>query len=62
VVFYLIEVYSEKVELSFEHKAYIWLDYNDALKKLSFNNNKSILDKAHTFLMIKVAEKERSAF
>ena len=62
VVFYLMEVYSEKVELSFEHKAYIWLDYYDALKKLSFNNNKSVLDKAHIFLMAKVAEKEGSAF
>jgi bis(5'-nucleosidyl)-tetraphosphatase len=58
VVFYLMEVYSEKVELSFEHKAYIWLDYNDTLKKLSFNNNKSILDKAHTFLTTTLTTKK----
>ena len=27
VVFYLMEAYTDKVELSFEHVGYIWLDY-----------------------------------
>jgi 8-oxo-dGTP pyrophosphatase MutT (NUDIX family) len=62
VVFYLMEVYSEKVELSFEHKGYLWLDYDHAIKMLSFNNSKDVLDKAHNFLMSKVAEKKSSAF
>jgi len=36
VVFYLIQVDTEKVELSFEHVGFAWLDYQHALEKLTF--------------------------
>ncbi len=62
VVFFLMEVYCEKVRLSFEHERYIWLDFHQALKKLSFNNSKGVLSKANAFLMAKVAEKKQSIF
>lgn len=50
VVFYLIQVGTEKVELSFEHVGFAWLDYQHALEKLTFKNAKDVLQKAHAFL------------
>ena len=50
VVFYLIHAGTEKVELSFEHVGYAWLDYADALEKLTFKNAKDVLQKAYVFL------------
>jgi 8-oxo-dGTP pyrophosphatase MutT (NUDIX family) len=49
-ILYLMEAFSEKVQLSFEHKAYVWLDYNQTIKKLSYKNSKEVLRKAHDFL------------
>ena len=50
VVFYLIQASTQKVELSFEHVGYAWLDYQHALEKLTFKNAKDVLRKAHAFL------------
>ena len=50
VVFYLIQANTEKVELSFEHVGYAWLDYAHALEKLTFKNAKDVLQKANAFL------------
>ena len=50
VVFYLIRANTEKVELSFEHVGYDWLDYPHALEKLTFKNAKDVLQKANVFL------------
>jgi bis(5'-nucleosidyl)-tetraphosphatase len=50
VVFYLIQADTEKVELSFEHVGYEWLDYQHALERLTFKNAKEVLQKAHAFL------------
>ena len=50
VVFYLMETHTEKIELSFEHIGYIWLDYTHALEKLTFKNGKDVLQKTNEFL------------
>jgi 8-oxo-dGTP pyrophosphatase MutT (NUDIX family) len=50
VVFFLMEAYTDKVELSFEHVGYVWLDYQHAMEKLTFKNSKDVLLKAHDFL------------
>jgi 8-oxo-dGTP pyrophosphatase MutT (NUDIX family) len=50
VVFYLMEAYTDKVQLSFEHVGYVWLDYQNTLEKLTFKNSKDVLIKAHDFL------------
>jgi bis(5'-nucleosidyl)-tetraphosphatase len=50
VVFFIIETHTEKVELSFEHVGFIWLDYKHAMEKLNFKNAKDVLQKAHDFL------------
>jgi bis(5'-nucleosidyl)-tetraphosphatase len=50
VVFFAMEAYTDKVQLSFEHVGYTWLDYQHAMEKLSFKNAKDTLQKAHDFL------------
>jgi 8-oxo-dGTP pyrophosphatase MutT (NUDIX family) len=50
VVFFLMEAYTDKVALSFEHVGYIWLDYHHAEEKLTFKNSKDVLLKSHDFL------------
>jgi bis(5'-nucleosidyl)-tetraphosphatase len=50
VVFYLMESYTDKVTLSFEHIGYTWLDYQHAMEKLTFKNAKDTLQKGHEFL------------
>ncbi|HUK84251.1 MAG TPA: NUDIX domain-containing protein [Candidatus Acidoferrum sp.] len=50
VVFFVMEAYTDKVQLSFEHIGYAWLDYQHAIEKLTFKNSKDVLQKAHDFL------------
>jgi bis(5'-nucleosidyl)-tetraphosphatase len=50
VVFFVMEAFTDKVELSFEHVGYIWLDYAQALEKLTFKNSKDVLQKTHDFI------------
>ena len=50
VVFFLIEAHTEKVQLSYEHVGYKWLDYQHAMEKLTFKNSKNVLRDAHEFL------------
>ncbi len=53
VVFYLIQSQTEKVQLSFEHVGYTWLNYAEALQKLTFKNAKDTLQKAYSHLKTK---------
>lgn len=50
VVFFLAKSATEQVKLSFEHIGYAWLSYDNAFKKLTFNNSKELLRKANQFL------------
>ena len=50
VIFFLAKTDEKNVRLSHEHNDYIWLEYNDALKKTTFENAKNVLSKANEFL------------
>lgn len=50
VIFFLIEAHSGKVELSYEHVGYNWLDYQQAMKTLTFKNARDVLQNARAFL------------
>jgi bis(5'-nucleosidyl)-tetraphosphatase len=50
VVFYLMETSTENITLSFEHIGSIWLNYSQAMEKLTFKNAKEMLKKADEFL------------
>lgn len=51
VVFYLVKTQTEDVKISKEHKGFLWLPYEQALKRLTYKNAKNILTKAHNFLI-----------
>lgn len=50
VVFFLGETKTEQILISHEHLDYTWMEYEDAMKKTTFENAKSILTKAKTLL------------
>ena len=50
VVFYLAETKKAEIKLSSEHINHIWLSFEEAMKKLTFENAKNVLKKADKFL------------
>ena len=50
VIFYLARTNTKDVKISFEHKGYRWLNYEDAMKLLTYENAKMILEDANRFL------------
>ena len=51
VVFFLAKTNEKKITLSHEHNDFVWLEYDDALKKTTFRNAKNVLSKANEFLL-----------
>lgn len=50
VVYFLGKTKSANVKLSWEHKAFTWLDYKSALRMMKFKNGKDLLKKANKFI------------
>ena len=50
VIFFLAKTNEKNIKLSHEHNDYLWLEYNYALKKTTFENAKNVLTKANEFL------------
>ena len=50
VIFFLIETHTEKVEVSYEHVGFTWLNYQCAIEKLTFKSARDLLQKAHELL------------
>ncbi|MFQ6064906.1 MAG: bis(5'-nucleosyl)-tetraphosphatase [Candidatus Bathyarchaeia archaeon] len=50
VTYFLVQVKSSEVKLSYEHVGYAWLSYREALEKLAFKNARNVLKKAHELL------------
>ena len=50
VIFFLAKTDEKKISLSHEHNDFIWLEYDDALKKTTFRNAKNVLSKTNEFL------------
>lgn len=46
VVYFLAKTTTKEITLSHEHQGYVWLPYEKALKKISFDNSREILKKA----------------
>lgn len=49
VTFFLAETDTRNITLSHEHQNFIWLNYVDAMKKITFDNAKSIITKAKNY-------------
>lgn len=50
VYFFIGEVMSKQITLSHEHQGYAWLLYDDALKRLTYDNAKKAFVKAHAVI------------
>ena len=50
VIFFIIETHTKEVKLSYEHVGYIWLNYRNAMEKLTFKNAQDVLQKVHELL------------
>jgi len=50
VIFFLAITNEKNIKLSHDHNDYLWLEYNNALKKTTFENAKNVLTKANEFL------------
>lgn len=50
VVYFLAKTNTEKIVISHEHQGSIWLPYEQAMKKLTFDNAQKLLKKAQLFL------------
>ena len=51
VLFFLAETKTKNVNVSYEHTDYIWLNYENALKKITYQNAKNILSKSQNLLI-----------
>lgn len=51
VTFFLAQTQEKEVEISWEHKGFQWLPYEEALQQITFKNSKEILKKAHNFIL-----------
>lgn len=50
VIFFLAKTNTEKITISHEHVDYVWLEYKNALEKITYENAKSVLAKANQLL------------
>lgn len=50
VIYLLAETTAEKIELSYEHTDYAWLPYEEAMKRITHENDRNVLRKAKEFL------------
>ncbi|MEM3637114.1 MAG: NUDIX domain-containing protein [Conexivisphaerales archaeon] len=50
VTFFLMKAEPKQIEVSEEHTGYVWLRYDEAIKKISYENARKVLERAHRFL------------
>ena len=50
VVFFLAKTKTQNVNISYEHLDYTWLNYHEALEKVTYQNARNILTKANNYL------------
>jgi bis(5'-nucleosidyl)-tetraphosphatase len=50
VAFFLAETKTKEVKISAEHESFEWLEYLEALERVTFKNSKNILARADKFL------------
>jgi len=53
VTYFLAEAKSKDVRLSFEHEDFAWLEFAEALEKITYKGAREILKKAEQFLSVR---------
>jgi bis(5'-nucleosidyl)-tetraphosphatase len=61
VVFHLAETKTEGVKISYEHVGYDWQNFDETLIKLSYENSKKTLRKAHKIVMEKQKKRDEKS-
>lgn len=51
VIFFLAKTSIEKIKISHEHLDYVWLEFEDALEKTTYQNARSVLSIANQLLV-----------
>jgi 8-oxo-dGTP pyrophosphatase MutT (NUDIX family) len=51
----LAKTTTDKITISSEHQDYKWLNYEEAMKVMTFKNAKAILEKANKFLKTRIS-------
>lgn len=51
VVFFLAKTNTKNVTLSDEHLDYLWLEFDESVKKITYDNAKNVLIKAKNYLL-----------
>ncbi len=51
VIFFLAKTSIEKINISHEHLDYVWLEFEDALEKTTYQNARSVLSRANQLLV-----------
>ena len=50
VVYFLAQALDDKVKISFEHQGFGWYDYDEAMRRASYDNSRATLTDAEKFL------------
>ena len=53
ITFFLAKTETKDVKISFEHKGFAWLPFEQAIERLSYDKSKKLLKKANLFLKTK---------
>lgn len=51
VVFFLAGTNTDRIRISHEHLGYVWLEYDEAMKKTTFENARRVLTRANALLI-----------
>ena len=54
VIFYLAKTNSTEIKISEEHLDFIWLNFKDAIDKITYQNARAILTKANNLLQDRI--------
>ncbi|MGI0090878.1 MAG: bis(5'-nucleosyl)-tetraphosphatase [Nitrososphaerales archaeon] len=56
VIFFFAKSSENKIRISFEHSGYDWLNFEQSLRRLTFENARNVLREANTWLASKEAQ------
>jgi bis(5'-nucleosidyl)-tetraphosphatase len=61
VVFFLAKTNESKIRISFEHSGYDWLPFDQSIRRLTFENARSVLREANSWLTREEEATDKSA-
>jgi len=56
VAFFVAQTKTKEIKISHEHKGFVWLPIDQAIKKTTFKNSKKLLEEANEFILSKIQQ------